>query len=39
VPGDGKFFFANDVFKGFDANPAAKEGVDPQADGSRSHSH
>jgi regulator of protease activity HflC (stomatin/prohibitin superfamily) len=39
VPGDGKFFFANDVFKGFDANPAVKEDVDPQADGSRSHSH
>jgi regulator of protease activity HflC (stomatin/prohibitin superfamily) len=30
VPGDGKFFFANDVFKGFGANAAAREGVDPQ---------
>jgi regulator of protease activity HflC (stomatin/prohibitin superfamily) len=39
VPGDGKFFFANDVFKGFDANPAVKEGVDPQADRGRGHSH
>ena len=39
VPGDGKFFFANDVFKGFGANAAVKEGVDPQADGSRGHSH
>ena len=39
VPGDGKFFFANDVFKGFAANAEVKEGVDPQADGSRGHSH
>jgi len=39
VPGDGKFFFANDVFKGFAANAAVKEDVDPQADGSRGHSH
>ena len=38
VPGDGKFFFANDVFKGFGANAAAREGVDPQADGIRGHS-
>jgi len=38
VPSDGKFFFANDVFKGFDANAAGKEGVDPQANGGRSHS-
>jgi regulator of protease activity HflC (stomatin/prohibitin superfamily) len=37
VPGDGKFFFANDVFKGFGANAAVKEGVDPQAEGSRGH--
>ena len=36
VPGDGKFFFANDVFKGFAANAAVKEDVDP---GSRGHSH
>ena len=35
VPGDGKFFFANDVFKGFGLNAAAKEGVDPQAEGIR----
>jgi regulator of protease activity HflC (stomatin/prohibitin superfamily) len=35
VPGDGKFFFANDVFRGFGANAAVKEGVDPQAEGSR----
>ena len=39
VPGDGKFFFANDVFKGFDANAAVKETVDPRADGGRGHSH
>jgi regulator of protease activity HflC (stomatin/prohibitin superfamily) len=39
VPGDGKFFFANDVFKGFAANTAVKEDVDPPADGSRGHSH
>jgi regulator of protease activity HflC (stomatin/prohibitin superfamily) len=39
VPGDGKFFFANDVFKGFGANAASKEDVDPQAAGSRAHSH
>ncbi len=30
VPGDGKFFFANEVFKGFGANAAVKEGVDPR---------
>jgi regulator of protease activity HflC (stomatin/prohibitin superfamily) len=35
VPGDGKFFFANDVFKGFGLNAAVKEGVDPQAEASR----
>lgn len=34
VPGDGKFFFANDVFKGFDANAAVKETLAPQG-----HSH
>jgi regulator of protease activity HflC (stomatin/prohibitin superfamily) len=34
VPGDGKFFFANDVFKGFDANAAVKETLVPQG-----HSH
>jgi regulator of protease activity HflC (stomatin/prohibitin superfamily) len=34
VPGDGKFFFANDVFKGFGLNASVKEGVDPQAEGS-----
>jgi regulator of protease activity HflC (stomatin/prohibitin superfamily) len=39
VPGDGKFFFANDVFKGFGANAAVKEGVDPQAEGTRGHQH
>jgi len=38
VPGDGKFFFANDVFKGFGANAAVKEGVDPQAEGGRGRS-
>jgi regulator of protease activity HflC (stomatin/prohibitin superfamily) len=37
VPGDGKFFFANEVFKGFGANAAVKEGVDPRAEGSRGH--
>jgi regulator of protease activity HflC (stomatin/prohibitin superfamily) len=39
VPGDGKFFFANDVFKGFGANAAVKEDIGPQAEGSRGHSH
>jgi regulator of protease activity HflC (stomatin/prohibitin superfamily) len=39
VPGDGKFFFANEVFKGFGANAAVKEGVDPQAEGTRGHQH
>jgi regulator of protease activity HflC (stomatin/prohibitin superfamily) len=39
VPGDGKFFFANDVFKGFGANAAAKEDIGPQAEGTRGHSH
>jgi regulator of protease activity HflC (stomatin/prohibitin superfamily) len=37
VPGDGKFFFANEVFKGFGANAAVKEGVDPQAEGRGRH--
>jgi regulator of protease activity HflC (stomatin/prohibitin superfamily) len=37
VPGDGKFFFANDVFKSFGANATVKEAVDPQAEGSRRH--
>jgi regulator of protease activity HflC (stomatin/prohibitin superfamily) len=37
VPGDGKFFFANEVFKGFGANAAVKESVDPHAEGSRAH--
>ncbi|HET6217590.1 MAG TPA: SPFH domain-containing protein [Acidobacteriaceae bacterium] len=37
VPADGKFFFANEVFKGFGANAAVKGGVDPQAEGGRGH--
>jgi len=28
VPSDGKFFFANDVMKGFSSNPAAQQEVD-----------
>jgi hypothetical protein len=38
VPGDGKFFFANDVFKGLGANASVKEDVNPQAEGSHGHS-
>ncbi len=30
VPSDGKFFFANDVFKGMGANPAVKQEMDGQ---------
>ena len=28
VPSDGKFFFANDVMKGFSGNPAAQQEMD-----------
>ena len=28
VPSDGKFFFANDVFRGFGANPAMQQEMD-----------
>lgn len=38
VPGDGKFFFANDVFKGFGANAMVKEGTDPQEEVGRGRS-
>ncbi len=30
VPSDGKFFFANDVFKGMGANPAVRQEMDDQ---------
>jgi len=30
VPSDGKFFFANDVFKGMAANPAIKQEMDSE---------
>jgi regulator of protease activity HflC (stomatin/prohibitin superfamily) len=33
VPSDGKFFFANDVFKGMDANSALKQQLQQQMDG------
>jgi regulator of protease activity HflC (stomatin/prohibitin superfamily) len=33
VPSDGKFFFANDVFKGMDANSALKGQMQQQMDG------
>jgi regulator of protease activity HflC (stomatin/prohibitin superfamily) len=32
VPGDGKFFFANDVFKSFGANSGVKQEMDPPED-------
>jgi regulator of protease activity HflC (stomatin/prohibitin superfamily) len=32
VPSDGKFFFANDVFKGMAANPVIKQEMDSQDD-------
>jgi len=32
VPSDGKFFFANDVFKGMAANPVVKQEMDSQDD-------
>jgi regulator of protease activity HflC (stomatin/prohibitin superfamily) len=32
VPADGKFFFANDVFKSMGANPGVKQEVDPPQD-------
>ena len=39
VPSDGKFFFANDVFKGMAANPAAKDemGNEPKPTAGGSH--
>ncbi|MFI5118228.1 MAG: SPFH domain-containing protein [Terriglobales bacterium] len=33
VPADGKYFFANDVFRGFGARPGALSEVDPQNEG------
>ncbi len=33
VPSDGKFFFANDVFRGLDASPALKQQMQQQMDG------
>ena len=42
VPSDGKFFFANDVFKAAAANPALKheiEGGDDKADAPRGNAH
>jgi hypothetical protein len=32
VPSDGKFFFANDVFKGAANNPVVKQEMDSQDD-------
>ena len=32
VPSDGKFFFANDIFKGFAANPVVKQQMDGDQD-------
>ena len=32
VPSDGEFFFANDLFKGMDANPALKQQMQQQMD-------
>jgi len=32
VPSDGKYFFASDVFRGLDANPALKQGLTQQMD-------
>jgi hypothetical protein len=32
VPSDGKFFFANDIFKGIDSNPLVKQETDSQQD-------
>jgi len=31
VPSDGKFFFANDVMKGFNANPAMQQEMQEDA--------
>lgn len=33
VPSDGKFFFANDVFRGLDASPALKQQMQQQMEG------
>ena len=33
VPSDGKFFFANDVFRGFDASPALKQPLQQPTEG------
>lgn len=39
VPSDGKFFFANDVFKGIDANPAVQQQMSGSADPSQQGAH
>ncbi len=39
VPSDGKFFFANDVFKGMASNPIMKQEMDSQDDPSQKSGH
>lgn len=39
VPSDGKFFFANDIFKGFTANPAMRQQMTAGADPSQTTMH
>ncbi len=39
VPSDGKFFFANDVFKGMANNPIVKQEMDSQDDPSQKNGH
>ncbi len=39
VPSDGKFFFANDVFKGMANNPIMKQEMDSQDDPSQKNGH
>ena len=39
VPSDGKFFFANDVFKGIDANPAVQQQMNGGPDPSQQNGH
>ena len=39
VPADGKFFFANDVFKGLASNPAAKQEMDNEAEADAKPGH
>ncbi len=39
VPSDGKFFFANDVFKGMASNPIVKQEMDSEDDSSTKNGH